>query len=108
MTDILREILRDSNYNLTIFNKKEIDELRKQANFKLDKQKKKYYVKCLIRDKDILLKPEEIVRQLYLLKLLKYYKYPKEKIRLEYPINFGREVKYADIVVFDKDRQNVV
>jgi len=106
MTDVLREILRDSHYNLTIFTKEEINQLKKIINFKLDKNKP--YIKCLIRDKDILLKPEEVVRQLYIMKLLNHYQYPKEKIRLEYPINFGREVKYADIVVFDKDRPNVV
>lgn len=107
MTDVLRDILRDSHHNLTIFTKEEINQLKKLIIFKTDKQKKKPYIKCLIRDKEILLKPEEIVRQLYIINLLNRYQYPKGRIRLEHPINFGREVKYADIVVFDKERPTV-
>ena len=107
MTDILRDILADSNYNLTIFSKEDINEFKKRINYKLDKNKKRPYVTCLIRDREVLLKPEEIVRQLYVMKLLNHYQYPKERIRLEHPINFGREVKFADIVILDKDRINV-
>lgn len=50
--------------------------------------------------------PEEIVRQLYLLKLTKQYKYPKNLIELEKVIQFGREkndAKRADIVVYRPD-----
>jgi len=35
------------------------------------------------------------------------YDYPKSRIALEYPIHFGREIKSADIVIFDKDRPRV-
>ena len=35
---------------------------------------------------------------------MKDYGYPKKRLAFEYPINFGREMKSADIVVFDKDR----
>ncbi|MFZ3167558.1 MAG: type I restriction enzyme HsdR N-terminal domain-containing protein [Candidatus Methanoperedens sp.] len=62
------------------------------------------YVICIIRDKDIQLNPEEIVRQLFAARLMKDYGYPKKRLAFEYPINFGREMKSADIVVFDKDR----
>jgi type I restriction enzyme M protein len=41
------------------------------------------------------------------MKLMKEYGYPKQRIKFEHPINFGREIKYADIVVFDKDRPTV-
>jgi len=58
----------------------------------------------LIRNKDILLKPEEVVRQLYTLRLIQGYKYPKERIRFEFPVNFGVEIKKADIVILDKNR----
>lgn len=34
------------------------------------------YVKCLIRQKDIKLTPEEVIRQLYLQLLLDDYRYP--------------------------------
>ena len=49
-------------------------------------------------------KPENIVRELYIHKLLKEYKYPKNLIEIEKSVNFGREVKRADIVVFSDDK----
>ncbi|RDU58993.1 N-6 DNA methylase [Helicobacter marmotae] len=60
------------------------------------------YTDCLIRDRQIKLTPEEIVRQLYLDKLINEYHYPKSRIQVEYSVHFGREVKRADIVVMDK------
>jgi len=65
------------------------------------------YIQCLIRKKEIKVTPEELVRQLFLYRLINTYKYPVSRIQVEVPINFGREVKRADIVVFDKDRPNV-
>lgn len=53
------------------------------------------------------MKPEEVVRQLYAMKLLEDYGYPKQRIKFEHAIHFGREVKSADIVIFDKDRPTV-
>ena len=51
-------------------------------------------------------KPEEIVRQLWLHKLHKTYKYPKERIAVEKSIHFGREIhaKAADIIVYKDDK----
>ena len=64
----------------------------------------KAYVNCIIRDKEIQLKPEEIIRQLYAAKLIDTYGYPKQRIKFEHAVSFGRETKSADIVIFDKDR----
>lgn len=47
--------------------------------------------------------PEEIVRQLYISELINRYKYPRELIEIEKWVNFGREQKRADIVVYRKD-----
>ena len=102
MKNILN-IIKDSNYSLSLFDQKLINELESKITFKDGK----FYVVCAIRDKEIVLKPEEIVRQLYAMKLLKEYGYPKQRIRFEHPIHFGREVKSADIVVFDNDRPTV-
>ena len=60
-------------------------------------------MRCLIRDTDIRLKPEEIVRQLYLRRLLENYGYTKNRIAVEFPVKFGSETKRADIVIRDKD-----
>ncbi len=56
-----------------------------------------------VADKDVRLTPEELVRQLYIVKLMDTYIYPKERMELEYSVSFGREKKRADIVIFDKD-----
>ncbi len=80
-----------------------------------EKEAGKYYLKCLKRKKDLLVwneekqvgEPEEIVRQLWLNKLMSYYHYPIERIAVEVNVDFGREVheKAADIVVFLEDKQ---
>ena len=46
--------------------------------------------------------PEEIVRQLWVYKLITYYGYDKSEIELEKPITFGTDTgtKFADIVVY--------
>jgi type I restriction enzyme M protein len=94
------DILKDSNYNLSLFNPKEI----KALEAKITVIKGKPYVVCIIRDKEVQLKPEEVVRQLYAAKLINEYGYPKRRIRFEHSVTFGRETKTADIVIFDKDR----
>lgn len=97
-------ILKDSNYSIKLFNQKEIEDFESSIYEKSNKP----YIKCLIRDKEIQLKPEETIRQLYLGKLINDYGYPKKSIKLEYPIRFGRDSKKAaDIVIFDKDRPTV-
>lgn len=102
MKNILN-IIKDSNYSFALFDKSLVDELEQNIKIKDGKP----YVVCAIRDKEIVLKPEEVVRQLYLMKLIKEYGYPKKRVALEHSIHFGREVKSADIVIFDKDRPTV-
>ena len=68
----------------------------------------KPYLKCQVRNKEIQAKPEEIVRQLWIYRLLKHYKYPLSRLTVEYPVTFGRDSsKRADIVIFDADRPTV-
>ena len=104
MSSIISKIVADSNYKIEQFNQTEIDSVEKSLiTTKTDKKGKEvYYVKCQIRDKDIKLTDEELVRQLYINKLIDEYNYPKEKMELEYSVSFGREKKRADIVIFDK------
>ncbi|MBU1327209.1 N-6 DNA methylase [Patescibacteria group bacterium] len=51
-------------------------------------------------------RPEEIIRQLWLYKLHAQYGYPFDRIDTEKSIHFGREIhtKAADIVVYKKDK----
>lgn len=101
------DILKDSNYSLTQFEDEEIESLNNSIIVKEIKGKPAAYVKCIVREKEIRLTPEEVVRQLFVRMLIQRYEYPVKRMALEYPVNFGREVKRADIVVFDKDRPNV-
>ena len=56
--------------------------------------------KQILSEKTNKSQPEEIVRQLYLIKLVEEYGYPKEYIKCEVWVNFWREKKRADIVIY--------
>lgn len=99
----LISILNDTDHNLNLFNEEEIINLEKKITIK----DKKYFVKCIIRDKEIILKPEEIVRQLYTHRLINTYKYKKKAIIFEKSVQFGRETKSADIVICDSNKSDV-
>ena len=98
----LQEILKDTNYTLEQFNEDYVKELENKIFEKELKSGKFPYVKCLVRNKDIRLTPEEVVRQLYIMKLNREYKYDLERMQVEYPVHFGRETKRADIVIISK------
>ena len=97
--DIIQTILRDSNYHLDLFDTSEIQSLRQRIE-----SQKTPITYCPIRGKAVHLKPEELIRQLYVERLLNRYHYPRERIHFEHFVNFGREKKRADIVILDKDR----
>lgn len=54
--------------------------------------------------------PEEIVRQLWVYKLINYYNYKPEQIECEIPVQFGVEVntKFADIAVYRDETKETV
>ena len=95
----VQNILKGSAYALTIFSEKEIKAIE------LFDKNGKAYLTCAASDKPRPAKPEEIVRQLYLRKLMTHYGYPKERIAIEKPVYFGSSVheKAADIVISEKD-----
>ena len=103
----LSEILKDSNYSTDIFSAEEIKAVEKSISAEEGKKGQVHYIQCLVRDKKIKLTPEEAVRQLYTYKLIHSYGYPLNRLRMEYAVNFGREVKRADIVVMEKNDPNV-
>ena len=102
--DIIQTILKDSNYHLDLFDESEIQALRAEIHIQTVRGKETPFIRCPIRRKPIQLKPEELIRQLYAARLLNQYRYPKERVRFEHLVNFGRERKRADIVILDKDR----
>jgi type I restriction enzyme M protein len=104
----LADILKNSNYKLSQFTVAEIEQLEQSITLKATKSGEVPYIVCLVRQKAIKLTAEEAIRQLYLQVLNKRLHYPFSRIQVEYGVNFGREVKRADIVVMDKDRPNTV
>ncbi|MBP3207310.1 MAG: N-6 DNA methylase [Campylobacter sp.] len=109
---MISEILKDSDYKLDLFSPTSIQNLEKQITQKPSKNASgdfTYYTKCLIRDKEVKLTPEEIVRQLYLDKLIGEYGYPTKNIQVEVGVQKGREntaksdKKRIDILVTTDD-----
>ncbi|MCD6013167.1 MAG: Type restriction-modification system methyltransferase subunit [Flavipsychrobacter sp.] len=99
----LLEILRQSSYDDAIFSVDEKQWLEERIVEKEGKKGIEYKAICVVRNKEIKLTPEEVIRQLYAYKLTHKYHYPIKQIQFEFPIYFGREAKRADIVVLDKD-----
>lgn len=91
-------ILKNGYYQLNQFSKQHQDVVEQRIEMS---DKGVPYVKCLVRNRLIKLTPEEIVRQLCLLKLTTEYKYPLDRIKVEVPIQMGSSKdKKADIVIY--------
>ena len=115
-SEILNKIFKDPSIQYGL---KEFDNIRPDQVLEIfEKDKGKFYIKCLKRNKDILLvneeknitKPEEVIRQLWIYKLKNFYNYPLDRIDLEKSIRFGHEIhsKAADIIVYRKDKETPV
>ncbi len=96
---LFRYYIDSENDLLDIFNNK----------LKLRKEGRKWFinsydgegaVKQILDEENGKSQPEEIVRQLYLIKLEQDYWYSRDIIRTEVQVNFWREKKRADIVVY--------
>ena len=102
----LTEILSKEDYKkLTQFTEQEItwleDRIYQGVN---DEGKQVARVNCVVREKEIEVKPEEIVRQLFVHKLIEEYDYPKERIEVEKIVTQGRDKDTrADIVIYEDE-----
>ena len=103
----LNELFKNTSYDDTLFSENAIASIETAIFMKSIKNTEVPYIKCIARGKEIKLTPEEAVRQLYIYKLIHEYNYPANRIQLETPIHFGREIKRADITIMDKDRPTV-
>ena len=93
---------------LVLFSTEEHRALDERSFEKNVRRKPATCVVCLVRGKDVQLKPEERIRQLWLSRLINEYGYATVRLAVEYPITFGRDTsKRADIIVFDADRPTV-
>ncbi len=64
----------------------------------------RFFIKCQVKDKYKVAKPEEIVRQAFVWRLLHEYNYPKNRIDVERVVYFGsRDSGLADIVILQDD-----
>lgn len=106
----INQILKDTKFSLSIFKDAEIQIIENAIFESADKKGKSFFaIQCLKRGSNIKVTPEEIVRQLFLNRLLTHYKYPKDRILVEFPVRFGTDTsKRADIVIMEKDRPEVV
>jgi type I restriction enzyme M protein len=93
-------------HGLNVFDEPELQGLNLLNKINIYKREKddKIVIKCLKRNKEIVAKPEEIVRQLFLVYARDYLGYPIAQVNVEVPIQMGSDdSKRADIVVFTDD-----
>lgn len=100
-TALLDAIFRDSSikYGLKFFEKGERNKI------KLRKNEDKIEIWCVKREKWLRAKPEEVVRQMFLVWIQQTLKYPLSRIDVERSIQMGQDSdkERADIVVFSDD-----
>jgi type I restriction enzyme M protein len=91
----------DAKHGLSLFNSDEINAVGRL----IIKQEGKYFIKCQIKNRYKIAKPEEIVRQLWIYRLLNEYNYPKERIGVKKIVHLASQTgsQFADIVVFQED-----
>lgn len=103
----LENLFSDSAHKSTIFNPAQVEAVEAAAYTKSVRGKPTPFIKCLVRGKEIRLTPEEAVRQMFIRKLVDEYGYKISQMAVEHAIHFGREVKRADIVIFESNRPTV-
>lgn len=66
----LNDLFKNTSYEDTLFSEEAILAVESAVFMKNVKNVDMPYIKCLIRDKEIKLTPEEAIRQLYIYKLI--------------------------------------
>ncbi|AKD53795.1 N-6 DNA methylase [Spirosoma radiotolerans] len=106
----IQAILKGSKFSLSTFKEEEIQFIEDRILAHKDKKgNDAYVIECLKRGINLKVTPEEVVRQIFLHRLLTHYRYPKDRIRVEDMVRFGTDTsKRADIVITQKDRPEAV
>ncbi|MCY7328057.1 MAG: type I restriction enzyme HsdR N-terminal domain-containing protein [Saprospiraceae bacterium] len=81
----------------------ELDFLQFQPQLRLSKSEETTFVFDPVRRKEVVVGPEELLRQLVLLYLLEIKKYAANRIRVEVGFEFNGLRKRCDVVVFDAE-----
>ncbi len=71
-------------------------------SFRIKNKENKLYIFDMIRKKNIILTPEEWVRQNFIQFLINEKKYPKSLIAVEKQLRVNNVVKRTDILIFNK------
>lgn len=71
-------------------------------SFKIKSKENKLYIFDILRKKNVVLTPEEWVRQNYIQYLINEKKYPKTLIAIEKQLKINNLIKRTDILIFDK------
>lgn len=104
-SDLLDRIFRDpkAKYKLDLFSQQEKNRLQ------LFEKEGKIRIRCMVRDREFVAKPEEVVRQLVLNHLHYTRGYPINYMAVEVPVKMGSGVskKAADIVVYREHIKNI-
>ena len=82
-----------------------LDLLQFKPFLKSKRENGKQLIFCPIRKKFLVLQPEELVRQLLLVYLIKEKKYPKSKIAVEKSLRFNELEHRFYILIYDKNNQ---
>ena len=80
-----------------------IDFTKYKADLRIKKAGGKHYIYDPIRKKDLVLQPEEFVRQLVVQYLTQDRKYPLKWMRVEMLLEVNTRRKRCDILIFDRD-----
>jgi hypothetical protein len=79
-----------------------------QSQLKFKQEKGKRFIFCSIRNKYMVITPEEIVRQLILIYLMEDRQYPKNKIAVEKQLIVNGRKKRFDILVMNENIEPLV
>jgi len=87
-------------HGISLFSSEELNAIEKL----IIEKDEKLFIKCQIKEKYKVAKPEEIVRQVFIRRLVQEYNYPKGRIDIERVVYFGsRDSGLADVVVLHED-----
>ena len=93
---LLDAILKGSKHRLNLFRQEEVQDLEKR----LTEKDGKYFAECLVRKKQIQLKPEEVVRQLLLARLNKHYGYSFDNMSFSCSRRSKKNYSFRSIFIF--------
>ena len=105
---MLEQILKDSKYKLSQFTADEISAVEEKIYTRTVRGKENFFINCLVRNKEFQLKPEEVIRQLFIYKLIHSYGYEKSQIKAEHEIHLGGKSNAADIVILNKEHADAI